>query len=236
MAYINFKNVVLEYPIYNAKSMSLRNQLVNLTTGGVLANETSDVLTVRALDKVSFDLKDGDRVGLVGHNGAGKTTLLRTMAGIFHPISGEVKSEGRISSIIELGGGLDNELSGYENIIRMGMMLGGTKLEMETSLPDIEEFTDLGNFLLVPVRTYSAGMLMRLMFAVGTSIRPEILLVDEMFGAGDASFRDKAESRMKRLIGDAKIFVFASHSHELIEKYCHKIFVLEHGKVTERKI
>jgi ABC-type polysaccharide/polyol phosphate transport system ATPase subunit len=236
MAYINFKNVVLEYPIYNAKSMSLRNQLVNLTTGGVLANETSDVLTVRALDKVSFDLKDGDRVGLVGHNGAGKTTLLRTMAGIFHPISGEVKSEGRISSIIELGGGLDNELSGYENIIRMGMMLGGTKLEMETSLPDIEEFTDLGNFLSVPVRTYSAGMLMRLMFAVGTSIRPEILLVDEMFGAGDASFRDKAESRMKRLIGDAKIFVFASHSHELIEKYCHKIFVLEHGKVTERKI
>ena len=236
MAYINFKNVVLEYPIYNAKSMSLRNQLVNLTTGGVLANETSDVLTVRALDKVSFDLKDGDRVGLVGHNGAGKTTLLRTMAGIFHPISGEVKSEGRISSIIELGGGLDNELSGYENIIRMGMMLGGTKLEMETSLPDIEEFTDLGNFLSVPVRTYSAGMLMRLMFAVGTSIRPEILLVDEMFGTGDASFRDKAESRMKRLIGDAKIFVFASHSHELIEKYCHKIFVLEHGKVTERKI
>lgn len=236
MAYINFKNVVLEYPIYNAKSMSLRNQLVNLSTGGVLARETSDVVTVRALDKVSFDLKDGDRVGLVGHNGAGKTTLLRTMAGIFHPISGEVKSEGRISSIIELGGGLDNELSGYENIIRMGMMLGGTKLEMETSLPDIEEFTDLGNFLSVPVRTYSAGMLMRLMFAVGTSIRPEILLVDEMFGAGDASFRDKAESRMKRLIGDAKIFVFASHSHELIEKYCHKIFVLEHGKVTERKI
>lgn len=236
MAYINFKNVVLEYPIYNAKSMSLRNQLVNLSTGGVLAKETSDVVTVRALDKVSFDLKDGDRVGLVGHNGAGKTTLLRTMAGIFQPISGEVKSEGRVSSIIELGGGLDNELSGYENIIRMGMMLGGTKLEMESSLPDIEEFTDLGNFLSMPVRTYSAGMLMRLMFAVGTSIRPEILLVDEMFGAGDASFRDKAESRMKRLIGDAKIFVFASHSQELIEKYCHKIFVLEHGKVTERKI
>lgn len=234
MAYIKFNNVTIQYPIYNAKSMSLRNQLARIGTGGVLSKESADVVTVTALDNVSFELHEGDTVGLIGHNGAGKTTLLRTMAGIYQPVSGEIQRQGRVSTVIELGAGLDDELSGFENIYRMGMLLGATRREMQELMPSIVDFTELGNFLAMPVRTYSAGMMMRLMFAVGTSIRPEILLIDEMFGTGDADFQEKAKNRMQELISTAKIFVFASHSPELIEKYCRRIFVLEHGKITER--
>jgi len=233
MAHIRFKNVTVQYPIYNAHSLSLRNQLVRIGTGGRLAKESSNVVTITALSGVSFELNEGDTVGLVGHNGSGKTTLLRTMAGIYPPVAGEVQRQGRVSTIIELGSGLDVELSGYENIVRMGMLLGSSHKEMEAAIPGIETFTELGDFLSMPVRTYSSGMVMRLMFAVGTAIRPEILLIDEMFGTGDAAFQEKAHSRMDELISAAKIFVFASHSPDLIKKYCRRVLSLEHGALTE---
>lgn len=231
MAHIKFNKVTLHYPIYNARSMSLRNQLVRISTGGTLSHETRDIVTVRALNDVSFELHDGDAVGLVGHNGAGKTTLLRTMAGIYTPLTGEVDVAGSVSTIIELGAGMDPELSGYENIVRMGLLFGHSAEEMTNAVPDIESFTELGNFLATPVRTYSAGMTMRLMFAVATAIKPEILLIDEMFGAGDENFQEKARRRMEELIGKAKILVFASHSRELIRKYCRRVFILEHGNL-----
>lgn len=233
MAHIRFENVTVQYPIYNAHSLSLRNQLVRIGTGGRLAKESSNIVTITALDSVSFELNEGDTVGLVGHNGAGKTTLLRTMAGIYPPVVGEVLRQGKVSTIIELGAGLDVELSGYENIVRMGMLLGSSHQEMEAAIPGIEAFTELGDFLSMPVRTYSSGMIMRLMFAVGTAIRPEILLIDEMFGTGDAAFQEKAHRRMHELISAAKIFVFASHSPDLIKKYCRRVFSLEHGSLTE---
>lgn len=233
MAHIKFENVTVQYPIYNAHSLSLRNQLVRISTGGLLEKESSNVVTITALSGVSFELSEGDTVGLVGHNGAGKTTLLRTMAGIYPPGVGEIQRQGRVSTIIELGAGLDIELSGYENIVRMGMLLGSSHGEMEAAIPGVEAFTELGDFLSMPVRTYSSGMIMRLMFAVGTAIRPEILLIDEMFGTGDAAFQEKAQSRMQELISTAKIFVFASHSQDLIKKYCRRVFSLEHGTLTE---
>jgi ABC-type polysaccharide/polyol phosphate transport system ATPase subunit len=232
MAYLKFENVTVQYPIYNAKSMSLRNKLVQVGTGGIVSSDRSSIVTIKALDNVSFDLKDGDSIGLVGHNGAGKTTLLRTMAGIYTPTSGRVISQGRVSTIIELGAGLE-ELSGYENIHRMGMLLGAKRSDMLLTVPEIEDFTELGDFLQLPVHTYSTGMKMRLMFAVATAVRPEILLVDEMFGTGDAAFQVKAQARMKALIGNARIFVFASHSMPLIKQFCKRIFSLEHGKITE---
>ncbi len=236
MAHVQFVNVTLQYPIYNAKSMSLRNQLVRIGTGGRMSHESRDVVTVTALSDVSFELLDGDAVGLVGHNGAGKTTLLRAIAGIFSPSEGEIRVEGMISTIIELGAGMDPELSGYENIIRMGLLLGLNQADSERCIPDIEDFTELGDFLLAPVRTYSAGMTMRLMFAVATSVRPEILLIDEMFGTGDAQFQHKAHLRMEGLIDSAKVFVFASHSPELIKKYCNRLLVLDHGSIKEQSI
>lgn len=233
MALLQFEHVTVQYPIYNSRSQSLRNQLVRVATGGRVSEEAGQIITVKALEDVSFTLSDGDTVGLIGHNGAGKTTLLRTMAGIYSPVRGSVIVEGSLSTIIEIGAGMDNELSGYENIFRMGLLLGRTRPEIEALIPGIESLTELGAFLRMPVRTYSSGMTMRLMFAVATSVRPEILLIDEMFGTGDASFQEKALVRIHEMIEGAKIFVFASHDHSLLKRYCRRIFSLKHGSLEE---
>ncbi|MGL6364969.1 ABC transporter ATP-binding protein [Aeromonas veronii] len=198
MANLIFDDVTIEYPVYNSGGMTLKRKLVNIGTGGVLSKGDNNVVKVTALKNVSFNLSDGDSVGLIGHNGAGKTTLLRTMAGIYTPVSGRVISNGKISTIIELGAGLDSELSGYENIYRLGLLLGMNKSMINDLIPSIENFTELGDFLSAPVRTYSSGMLMRLMFAVSTANQPEILLVDEMFGTGDKTFQEKAKLRMEK--------------------------------------
>lgn len=213
--------------------MSLRNQLMRLGTGGRIEAEAGHVNLVTALKDVSFELRDGDSVGLIGHNGAGKTTLLRTMAGIYTPTSGRVTCEGKHATVFEIGAGIDLELSGYDNIVRMGLMMGMTPSEAQAKVSDIEAFTELGDFLQLPVRTYSSGMTMRLMFSVATSVQPEILLIDEMFGTGDAEFQAKARARMRTLISTSKIFVFASHSHDLLKEYCKRIFRLEHGRLIE---
>jgi ABC-type polysaccharide/polyol phosphate transport system ATPase subunit len=213
--------------------MSIKHRLANVSTGGQISKESTRVAKVIALRDVNFELNDGDSVGIIGHNGAGKTTLLRTMAGVYKPTSGVVYRSGRVSTIIELGAGLDSELSGYENVFRMGMLIGMSKAKIESLIPAIEEFTELGNFLSAPVRTYSSGMLMRLMFAVNTAEKPEILLVDEMFGTGDKGFQEKARNRMENLISSAKIFVFASHSDELIAKFCNRVFEIHHGYLKE---
>jgi ABC-type polysaccharide/polyol phosphate transport system ATPase subunit len=205
---------------------------MRIATGGKIAAEAGQTVAVTALDDVSFELKSGDSIGLIGHNGAGKSTLLRTMAGIYTPDSGRVIREGRTATVLEIGSGMDPELSGYENILRMGMLMGIPLKEMRTKIPDIEEFTELGDFLNLPVRTYSSGMTMRLMFAVATSGQPEILLVDEMFGTGDAGFQERAKARMRDLIAKAEIFVFASHDHKLLGELCDRVFELSHGKMT----
>lgn len=213
--------------------MSLRNQLVRISTGGKIGGGEHNIVTVTALDNVSFTLKDGDSVGLIGHNGAGKSTLLRTMAGIYEPSSGSIKRIGRIATVFEIGAGMDPELNGYENIIRMGMLMGMTLNEAEKTIPDVEKFTELGSFLHLPVRTYSSGMTMRLMFAVATSTRPSILLVDEMFGTGDAEFQRKAKQRMMELIDAADIFVFASHDIDLIKSLCKTIYLVNAGNISQ---
>jgi ABC-type polysaccharide/polyol phosphate transport system ATPase subunit len=233
MAELTFDNVTIEYPIFSAGSMSLRNKLVSIGTGGMIKKDGKGVTSVCALDNVSFSLGDGESVGLTGHNGAGKTTLLRAMAGIYAPTKGKVTRVGRTSTIIEIGAGMDEELSGYENILRMALLLSDIDLDLEELTASVTDFTELGDFLNLPVHTYSAGMKMRLMFAVATSISPEILLVDEMFGAGDQAFQDKAFRRMEELIGKAKIFVFASHSSELLDRFCRRKLQLSHGKIKE---
>lgn len=233
MSYLEFDRVTVQYPVYNSRSTSLRNQLVRISTGGKIENEAGQIQIVTALKNVSFGLKDGDAVGLIGHNGAGKSTLLRTMAGIYHPISGVVRRDGRVATMLEMGAGMDPELSGYENITRMSLLMGASASEVSKRIPDIEQFTQLGEFLNLPVRTYSAGMATRLMFAVATSTQPDILLVDEIFGTGDAEFQLKARERMESLIRAVKIFVFASHNQELVHRYCNRFFKLEHGVLSE---
>ena len=224
MTKLEFRNVTVQYPVYNSRSMSLRNQLMRIGTGGRIESEAGHVSIVTALKEVSFSLSDGDAVALIGHNGAGKSTMLRTMAGVYIPVAGEVLRRGRVATVLELGAGMDPELSGYENIIRMGVLMGMSMREIQERTAEIEEFTQLGDFLQLSTR---------LMFAVATSTQPDILLVDEIFGMGDAEFQVKAKQRMERLIKSVGIFVFASHNNDLIKAYCNRFFKLEHGAVHE---
>lgn len=232
-ALLTFENVTVQYPVYSSRSMSLRNQLIRISTGGKIENDAGHIHIVTALRDVSFTLKDGDAVALIGHNGAGKSTLLRTMAGVYEPVAGRVLRQGRVATVIDIGTGVDPELSGYENIKRMGMLLGLKEREINDRIASIEEFTQLGDFLQLPVRTYSTGMATRLMFAVATSVQPDILLVDEIFGTGDAEFQLKARERMEALIRSVGIFVFASHNTALVRQYCNRFFFLEHGTLRE---
>ena len=232
MALMHLDGVGVAYPVYNAASMSLRKQLVSIGTGGRISSAKGQVATIQALEDINIRLEDGDRIGLVGHNGSGKTTLLRTMAGIFRPTHGTISVSGRISTVFGLGAGADQELTGYENIIRMTMLLGATLAQARAAVPSIEEFTELGDFLAMPMRTYSAGMSTRLLFAVATAVQPEILLVDEVLGAGDAGFQKKAQLRMTEFVSSASIFVLASHSEELMRSFCTRVLRLEHGRVV----
>ena len=232
-ALLKFDGVTVQYPIYNNRNMSLRNQLLRIGTGGRIESEAGHVQLVTALRNVSFTINHGDSVGLIGHNGAGKSTMLRTMAGVYTPAEGAITRKGSVATVLELGAGMDPELSGYENIVRMSMLLGMSKEQIQKNAKEVEAFTQLGNFLQLPVRTYSSGMATRLMFAVATSTKPDILLVDEMFGTGDAEFQIQAKKRMEELIRSVGIFVFASHDSELVQTYCNRFFFLEHGAVKE---
>lgn len=185
----------------------------------------------RALDKINIELNEGDRLGLIGHNGAGKSTLLRLMAGIYPTTQGHCDTQGHICPMFELATGFEMELTGWQNIRIRGMLLGMTSQEIESKLDDIAQFCELGNFLNQPVKTYSSGMFVRLAFAVSTSFEPEILLLDEVVGTGDAAFYLKAKKRMDDFIDKGKLLVFTSHSMDLIKYYCNKVAVISGGKI-----
>ena len=206
--------------------------MVHMGTGGRLKMEAARVILVSALDGVTLRICDGDRIGLVGRNGAGKTTLLKIMAGIYEPTQGSVVRQGRVSSLLDLSLGMEEDATGYENIFRAGLMFGLKKRETLEFVPAIEEFTELGDYLSMPLRTYSSGMRMRLAFAVATSIRPEILLIDEVIGAGDAMFVAKANKRTEELVADSNILVLASHAADVIRKFCNRAVLLERGRIV----
>jgi ABC-2 type transport system ATP-binding protein/lipopolysaccharide transport system ATP-binding protein len=232
MAEIRLENVSVAFPIYDASSRSLKKRLVGAATGGRIQSEAGPSV-VQALDGVTLHFQHGDRVGLVGHNGAGKTTLLRVLAGIYEPCEGMVRVDGNVAPLFDISLGMDAESTGYENILLRGLFLGMPRAEIEARMGEIAEFTELGNFLDLPIRTYSAGMHMRLAFAVSTSINPDILLLDEGIGAGDAAFLEKANRRLLEFTSKAAIIVLASHSEQLISKMCRNSVLMEHGRVIE---
>lgn len=207
---------------------------IKYAVGGLINRDdnTQKFLSVRALDNVTLDLKYGDRVALIGHNGAGKSTLLRVCAGIFHPHAGMVKASGIISSVFGHPPGLDFEDTGYENIIICGLFLGLTKKEIQDKLEDIERFSELGDYLKLPVRTYSTGMVIRLGFAIAMSIEPEILILDEQLGASDFHFVERAKRKLDDLIKRSSILMFASHSEMLVKDLCNKAILLNNGKIV----
>lgn len=233
MALLELKNVHLEFAIFGHRS--IRKHLFSRYTGGSITVEEDNVRTghhiIRALDDVSLTLKSGDRLGIVGHNGAGKTTILKVMAGVYPPTSGTVRIEGRVSPMFNTSLGMDPEDTGYENICTMGLHLGMSPADIREKTPQIAEFCELGEFLELPVRVYSAGMVTRLAFAIATSIQPEILILDEGIGAGDARFAEKVTRRTNELIESSTILILATHSLDMIRSMCNKAMLLERGKL-----
>lgn len=229
-AIIELNGVQLAYPIYSIRAQSLRNTIANLAVGGKLLKNGNDILYVKALDDVSFRLEEGDRLGIIGHNGAGKTTLLKVLAGVYEPDQGRVEVNGRISSMIDISLGLDWNLTGRENVMNMGRTRGYTSGQIIKLLPEIVEFSDLGHFIDLPIKTYSAGMTTRLVFAVATSLDPDILLMDEWIGAGDQAFFEKATERMNNILSRSRIMVLASHNYHLINTVCNKLLVMNAGQ------
>ena len=230
MAHIIFEHVNIDFPIYNAKNRSLKNKVMQAATGGKVSFGAEGTV-IRSLEDVSFEIHEGERVGLVGHNGAGKSTLLRALSNVYAPTAGRAEIVGEIGSLVDIGLGIDGEATGRENIFIRGALLGLKRKEIEERFDEIVEFSELGEFISMPVRTYSSGMHLRLAFAVATIIRPEILLMDEWLSVGDAAFNEKAEKRLNDLVRSSRILVIASHSRELIEKTCDRVLWFEHGRL-----
>ena len=231
MASIEFDNVSVDIPIYNASGRSLKKRLIQVATGGQIAADPHGRVVVRPLAGLTFTLRDGTRLGLVGHNGAGKSTLLRLLSGVYVPSEGSAHIQGDIGSLIDISLGIDPEASGRENIYLRGALLGIPKVEMNQRIDEIIEFSELGDFIDMPLRTYSSGMHLRLAFSVSTMVRPEILLMDEWLSVGDQGFTHKAEERLTELVQSTNILVIASHSRDLIMKTCNRVLWLEHGKI-----
>lgn len=231
MAYISLINIGLDIPIFNPGTRSLKKRLIQEIAGGNLYQSEEGSMVVRALQNINLEFKHGDRVGILGHNGSGKSTLLRVLSGIYKPTSGQVSINGHVAPLIDISLGIDSEATGQENIFMRGALLGLSKKQINEQLEEIIEFSELGDFIDMPVRTYSSGMHLRLAFSVSTVIRPEILIMDEWLSVGDESFKHKVECRMRKLVDSTSILIIASHSKELMLQTCDRIIWLEHGYV-----
>ena len=232
MPSITLQNCSLQLPIYGTISRSLKGAVLSTATGGRIAPASKHVSVVQALNDISLEIRAGDRVGIMGHNGSGKTSLLQMLAGIYEPTSGQIRTDGRVSSFINLGLGMDPEATGRENILLCGLMFGLEYDRIITLTPAIFDFSGLGDFIDMPVRTYSSGMMMRLVFSIATSVEAEILLMDEWLSVGDAEFVSMAESRLMKLVDSASIMVLASHNEIIIERLCNLIVRLDHGDLV----
>jgi len=233
MSIIVAQDLVIDFPIYGSTSTrSFKKIVLNAATGGILAKDAGERVVVRALDHLSFEFHEGDRVGLIGHNGSGKSTLLRALAGVYEPLSGILEINGRVTSMLSITLGMDMDGTGLENIYLRGQIMGFCRKQIDAMVDEIADFSGIGDYLNLPMRTYSSGMSMRLAFAISTSVDADIILMDEWLSVGDADFFDKARSRMNSLVRNARIVVMASHNHQLIKDQCNKVIKLEHGKIS----
>ena len=232
MVSIDTYNACVDFPIFDAKSRSLKKAMLS-TAGGVIGKNADNTVVVEALKDINLHLREGDRVGLVGHNGAGKSTLLRLLSGIYEPTRGSADVRGRVAPVFDLGVGMDPEVSRYDNIIIRCLFLGQTIKQMKSKMDEIAEFTELGDYLAMPLRTYSTGMRVRLALGVVTSIEPEILLLDEGIGAVDAAFMNKARVRLQEMVKKSGILVFASHSNDFLAQLCNTALWVEHGQIRQ---
>jgi len=231
VSFLCLRDVSVEFPIYQASSRSLKKLLLASSTRGNLGRDSKDRINVRALSGVSFDVGEGERFALIGLNGAGKTTLLKVLAGVYEPTSGSFTSSGKVSSLLDVNVGFNIDATGRENIILRGMYMGIHPREMRERAAEVAEFTELGEYLDMPVRTYSAGMMIRLAFAASTCVPPDVLIMDEWLAAGDAQFLEKVKRRVEVFVQTSSILVLASHSMELVRQWCTRGILLHQGRV-----
>lgn len=231
MTSIVLEDVSFSYPIFEMGARSLKVSLFSQMSGGAVGTNAG-VVQVQALKDISFELKDGDRLSLVGRNGSGKSTLLRVLAGLAFPQRGNVKVTGRVVPLIDRGLGINQELSGYANIELPLRLLGASTKEVKRAKEEIPEFTGLGQFMDLPVRAYSEGMKARLSFAICTALEADVLILDEWLGAGDIDFQEKAEARLKEVVERTGILVLATHSIQLAASACNKSAWLDRGELV----
>lgn len=231
MSHIKLKDVGVEFAIFNAHSRSLKNRVLNVATGGKIEHQNDGIVRVQALNNINLEIRNGERVGLIGHNGAGKTTMLRLLSKIYHATSGTATIIGEPTSLINISLGIDPEATGRENIRLRGAIMGMSKEQIQSHMATIAEFADLGEFLDLPLRTYSSGMQLRLAFAVSTTVSPEILIMDEWLSAGDENFAHKADARLREVVDATQILILASHSPELLRRNCTRLIWMEHGSI-----
>ena len=235
MSKIKASNLSIEFPVYGTSAQSLKNNALNFLTGGVLAANANDIVVVKALNNINVEWNTGDRIGIVGNNGSGKTTLLRALSGAYYPTSGSLDIQGKVASMLSITLGMEGDATGLENIKFRGTLMGLNKNQINDLIDEVIEFSELENYIYMPMRTYSTGMMMRLAFGISTSIKSDILLMDEWLSVGDVSFTAKAEDRLVKLVENAKILVIASHSSALIEKLCNKVLHLDRGFDVSQK-
>ena len=225
---ISCRDLTLRFPVYGVDAKSLKKHLAKITVGGKLGRHHGST-EVTALSNLNLELKAGDRLGLIGHNGSGKTTLLRALSGAYEPDEGEIEVQGHIAALLDLNLGIDPTATGMDNIRLRGRIAGLSAKQVDERLPEIAEFSGLGPFLEMPVKTYSAGMQARLAFAAATAVEADVLLMDEWIAVGDADFQKIAHKRLLKLVERAGILVLASHDVELLRLYCNKVMRLEGG-------
>ncbi|MHA7901453.1 MAG: ABC transporter ATP-binding protein [Henriciella sp.] len=230
MASIELDNICLDYRMYDIRERSLRGLAANTLIGGI-HRERGKI--TRAIDHISVSLKDGDRVALIGANGAGKSTFLRLLAGVYAPSDGTRSVSGSIGTLFDIYHGMDDDLTGMKFIMNHGLFRGASKAQLHEMIPHIRDFSGLGDYIHQPLRVYSDGMRVRLAFSVATQFEPEILLLDEIFGAGDQSFFDRATNRVLEIAGQSGITVFSTHWLELAERFCNRAIWLDKGAIVE---
>lgn len=232
VASIRAEGLRIEFPLYHLGARSLKKRVLGAASRRVREDAHNRVV-VAALTDLTFSVRSGERVALVGHNGAGKTTLLRALAGIYEPVAGRLAVEGEVGTLIDPAAGMDPLSTGRENIRLRGLYRGLGAAGIAALESDAASFSGLGEFLDVPIQNYSAGMAVRLAFAVATSVRPEILLMDEWFSAGDADFMARAEERLAGLVRDSEILVIATHDPGVVRRWCTRAIRLEAGRIVE---
>jgi lipopolysaccharide transport system ATP-binding protein len=232
MGFIEVTDLSVDFPLYHGNARSLKKTVFSAASGR-LGEDTQHRVVVQALRDVNLSLKPGDRLGLVGGNGAGKTTLLRTLAGIYEPVRGRVHVRGSLNALIDPNLGMNVDLTGRENIMLRGLYNGLSPVETKRLVEDVQEFADLREFLDLPVRIYSSGMIVRLGFALATAIKPQVLLMDEWFLAGDVNFMQKARTRLESMVRGAEILVLSSHQHETVAAWCTRCLWMEQGQIKE---